>query len=171
MSLTSSRLAIANALVALIQTVNTPSTSIALFQKVKLGAMFNPSNLASWCSVRHAQGQGKPAGSGGNQVGWRIDDTVTFLIECGVGPYELDSTAAETSMFTIQDTLLPSLHTHFQLPDATNPTNAVQSVYSVQLENTPDKSIPKRFPNGHVYLLWYFMITVKQQYNIVLTQP
>lgn len=170
MALVSSRLAIANALVALVQGITNPATSTALYQEVKLGALFDPSPFTSWAEVTHFQGQGTPAGSGGTQIGWRIDDTVQYQITSGVGPYETDSTAAQTAMLTIQDVLLPALHTHFQLPDASNPTNAIQSVYST-LVDQPDRSQVAKFPNGHVYLLWHTFVVVKQQYNVTLVQP
>lgn len=170
MALVSSRLAIANALVALIKTINNPSTSTALYQICKLGAVFDPGAATSWCEVTHFQGKGGPAGSGGAQVGWRIDEDITFQITSGIGPYETDSTAAQTNMLTIQDVLLPTLRQHFQLPDSSNPANAVQSVYSVLIEQV-DRSQPVKLPNGHVYLLWHVFVTVKQGYNVLLVQP
>jgi hypothetical protein len=74
------------------------------------------------------------------------------------------------TMLTIQDILLPTLHQHFQLPVAGNPTIAIQSVYSV-LPTQVDRSRPVRFPDGHVYLLWDVPVIVKQQYSISLVQP
>lgn len=170
MSLNSSRLAIGQALVALIQTIQNPNTSTALFQEVKLGAVFDPSPFTSWCEVVHFQAQGGPAGSGGNMVGWRIDEKVTFAVTSGVGPYETDSTAAQVNMLTIQDILMPTLRQHFLLPQSTNPTLPVASVYSVLIEQV-DRSHPARFPNGHVYLLWDCFVTVSQQYNVSLIEP
>ena len=170
MAFTSNRLAIAQGLVSLLQGITNPNTSQPLYGLAKLGALFDPSNLATWCEVTHFQGQGGPVGSGGNQVGWRVDESITYLITSGVGPYETDSTAAQTTMLTIQDILLPSLHQHFQLPVAGNPTIAIQSVYSV-LPTQVDRSRPVRLPNGHVYLLWDVPVIVKQQYSIILQQP
>lgn len=170
MSLNSSRLAIANALVALLKTIQDNNTSTAIYQYVKLGATFDPGASTAWCDVAHMQGKGGPAGSGGNIIGWRIDDEVTFLLTTGVGPYETNDSTAQANMLAIQDTLLPALHTHFQLPNASNPTIAVASVYSV-LPIQPDHSRPMRFPNGHVYLLWTVPVIVKQQYNVGLVQP
>lgn len=166
----SSRLAIGQGLVSFLQGVINPNTSQALYGLVKLGAVFDPSNLTTWAEVTHFQGKGGPVGSGGNQVGWRIDEEVTFLITSGVGPYETDSTAAQTTMLTIQDILLPTLHQHFQLPVSGNPTIAIQSVYSV-LPTQVDRSRPVRFPNGSVFLLWDVPVIVKQQYSISLIQP
>lgn len=170
MSLVSSRLAIANALVALVAGIQNPATSTALYQEVKLGSVFDPTGFTSWAEVTHFQGQGGPEGSGGNQVGWRINDEITFQITSGFGPYETDSTAAETAMLTAQDIVLPSLRQHFQLPDASNPTNAVQSVYRVLVQSV-DRSHVVRFPNGHTYRLWMVQVLVSQQYNITLVQP
>lgn len=166
----SSRLASANALVKLVQGIQNPATSQALFQEVKLGALFDPSAFTAWAEIVHFQGKGGPAGSGGSQIGWRIDEDVQFQITAGIGPYETDSTAAQTNMLTIQDILLPALRAHFQLPDANNPVNAIQSVYEILVEQV-DRSRPARFPNGHTYLLWQVFVTVKQQYNVQLTQP
>ena len=170
MAFTSNRLAIAQGLVSLLQGITNPNTSQPLYGLAKLGAVMNPSNLATWAEVTHMQGQGGPAGSGGPQTGWRIDEQITFMITSGVGPYETDTTAAQTSMLTIQDILLPALHQHFQLPVAGNPTIAIQSVYSV-LPTQVDRSRPVRFPDGHVYLLWDVPVIVKQQYSIILQQP
>lgn len=170
MALVSSRLAIGNALVKLLQGIQNPNTNTALYSLVQLGAVFNPSNNAIWCEVTHLQGQGKPAGSGGNMVGWRIDDETQWLLTSGIGPYEADSAGTQASMLTVQDIVLPTLHTHFQIPDANNPTNAVQSVYSV-LPIQIDRSRPVRFPNGHFYLMWSLPVTIEQQYNVLLTQP
>lgn len=171
MSLDSSRLAIGNALVALLATIQNPTTSLPLYGFTKLGAVYDPSAYTTWAEVVHFMGQGGPAGSGGQQVGWRIDEAVRFMVTSGVGPYEIDSTAAETSLLTIQDALLPTIRKHFQLPNANNITQAVQSVYSVLVEQ-PDRSRPPaKFPNGHTYKLWDTFITVRQQYNVELIQP
>lgn len=170
MPLNSSRLAIGQALVALIQTIQNPSTNTALYQEVKLGAIFDPSPFTSWCDVTHFQGKGGPSGSGGDMIGWRIDEQVTFRVGSGVGPYETDSTAAQVNMLTMQDIVLPTLREHFQLPQAGAPSLPVQSVYRILIEQT-DISRPAKFPNGHVYLLWDIFVTVSQQYNILLVSP
>lgn len=170
MSLSSSRLAIASSLVYLLQQMQNPNTSSALYQTVKLGSVFDPTGLTSWAEVVHFQGQGGPEGSGGSQTGWRVNDEITFQITSGFGPYETDSTAAETNMLTAQDIVLPSLRTHFQLPNAASPTNALQSVYRVLVQQA-DRSHIVRYPNGHVYRLWNVQVLVNQAYNITLTQP
>lgn len=170
MSLDSNRLAIGNALVSLVEGVNDPRTSQPLLSLVQLGAVFNPSNNAAWCEITHLQGQGKPAGSGGSTTGWRIDDEVIFLLTCGIGPYEVSSATTQAAMLNVQDVLLPALHTHFQLPTAGSPTQAVPSVYSV-LPIQVDRSRPAKFPNGHFYLIWSLPVIVKQQYNIELSVP
>jgi hypothetical protein len=170
MSLNSSRLPIANSLVYILQNVIDPNTSAALYPLVKLGAVYDPGANTQWVQVTHFQGQAKPAGSGGTGVGWRRDDEVIYLITSGYGPYQSNDSMAQHNMLYAQDILLPALDTHFQLPDANNPTNAVQSVYSV-LPIQVDRSLPRTFPNGNVYLLWHVPVIVKQQFNVVLTQP
>lgn len=170
MALNSSRLAIGNALVSLIAGFQNPATSLPLFQVVKLGALFDPSALTSWCEVSHHDGKGGPAGSGGNLIGWRIDDAVTFSVTSGIGPYETNDSVAQANMLTVQDILLPTLRQHFLLPQSTAPTLAVQSAYSMLVEQA-DQSRVAKFPNGHVYILWNIFVTVKQQYNVMLTQP
>lgn len=170
MSLVSSRLPIANALVYILENVLDPATSAALFPLVKLGAVYDPSPNTQWVQVTHFQGQVKPAGSGGNQVGWRRDDEVIFMITSGFGPYQTNDSTAQHNMLYAQDILGPALDTHFQLPDASNPTNAVPSVYSV-LPIQVDRSQPRPFPNGNVYLLWFLPVIVRQQFNVLLTQP
>lgn len=166
----SNRLAIAQGLVSLLQGIQNPATNQPLYQLCKLGAVFDASGLATWAEVTHFQGKGGPVGSGGAQVGWRIDEEVTFMLTSAVGPYETDSTAAQTNMLTIQDILLPTLHQHFQLPVAGNPTIAIQSVYSV-LPTQVDRSRPVKFPNGNVYLLWDVPVIIKQQYNVLMVNP
>lgn len=171
MALVSSRLAIANAIVALLKTIQNPATSLPLYQLVKLGAVFDASPFTSWCEVTHYQGKGGPAGSGGaQQVGWRVDEDITYQVTSGFGPYEKDSTATQIAMLTTQDILLPTLRQHFQLPDASNPTNAVQSAYSLLIEQV-DRSSPVKFPSGSVFLLWHIFVTVKQQYNVLTQIP
>jgi hypothetical protein len=169
MPLNSSRLAIANALVALLETIQNPNTNQPLFQLAKLGNVYDPKAFTTWCEVTHFQGKGGPAGSGGPSVGWRIDDTFTLKVTSAVGWYEVDSTVAETNMLALQDILLPALRQHFQLPDANNPVNAVQSMYSMLVEQ-PDKSAVMRFPNGHSFKLWDIYVTASQQYNVSLEQ-
>jgi hypothetical protein len=167
--LNSSRLAIGNALIALLKGA-TDSSNNLIYQDVKLGAMWNPSTFTSWCAVAHVQGKGTPAGSGGTTVGWRIDEEVQFSITSGFGPYETDSTAAQTNMLTAMDVILPLLHSHYLLPTSGNPSMAVQSVYSV-LPINADRSQPMKFPNSHFYLIWSFPIIVKQQYSVELVTP
>lgn len=169
MALNSSRLAIGQALQALLVGAKDSSNNL-IYQDVKLGAMWNPSTFTSWCAIAHVQGKGVPAGSGGNMVGWRIDEEVQFSITSGFGPYETDSTAAQTNMLTAMDIILPLLHSHYLLPTSGNPSQAVQSVYSV-LPIQADRSQPMKFPNGHFYLLWSFPIMIKQQYNILQVTP
>lgn len=165
----SSRLAIGQALVALLAGAKDSNNS-AIYQHTKLGAIWNPSTFTSWCAVAHLQGQGKPEGGGGFQTGWRIDDEIQFIITSGFGPYELDSSTSQENMLAAMDSVLPLLHEHYLLPTSSNPSQAVQGVYSV-LPTQTDKSRPMKFPNGHVYLIWSFPIIVKQQYSVVLTAP
>lgn len=168
--MSSSRLAIGQGLVALLQAVQNPNTGQPLYQDVKLGAMFDPTTfINNWAEVMHYQGKSGPAGSGGNLIGWRIEDNIAFKITSGVR-YDTDSTAATIASLTIQDTLLPLLHSHVQIPSAANPQLAIASIYSLLAEQ-PDVSRPVKFPNGQVFLLWDVIVLVKQQYNITLTQP
>jgi hypothetical protein len=170
MPLNSNRLGIADALVALAAGIQNPNTNQPVYQGVKLGSIFNPTNWMEWCEITFYQGKGGPEGSGGAQIGWRVGDDVTYQMTSGFGPYETDSTASERAMLTAHDIVLPTLRKHFQLPDASNPTVAVQSAYSVLLEQV-DRAKPVKFPNGHVYKLWDVFITVKQGYNVELAQP
>lgn len=169
MGLNSSRLLIGQALVALLAGAKDGNNNL-IYQDVKLGAMWDASAFTSWCAVAHVQGKGLPAGSGGVAIGWRIDEEVQFSITSGFGPYETDSTAAQTNMLTAMDVILPLLHSHYLLPTSSNPSMAVQSVYSV-LPIHADRSVPMKWPNGHVYLIWSFPIIIKQQYNIEQVTP
>lgn len=170
MSLDSSREAIGDSLVALLKGIQDPATNQPIYQLVKLGMIFDPQNANAWCAVWHMQGQGGPAGSGGDAVGWRIDDEVVFIITTGTGPYELDSTVAERAKLHIMDVVPPALRKHFQIPDSTNPTNAIQSVYSMLLSKVDRSEKPLKFPNGHTYAIWHQYVVVRQQYNVTLAQ-
>lgn len=171
MSLTSSRLLIAQGLVALLQGITNPNTSQPLYQYVKLGNIFDPSAYTAglWCEVIYFQGTSGPAGSGGNLIGWRIEDNPIFQLTTGVD-YGDDSTAAMTAVLTAMDILMPILHSHYQIPNPNAPTQAIASVYSL-LENQVDRGAPRRFPNGKVYYLWSTYALCKQQYNTVLQNP
>ena len=172
--MSSSRLAIGQALVALLAAMTNPTTGLPLFGPAagatKLGAIFDPTPFTTWSEVIHLHGRSQHAGSGGNVIGWRVEDEIVFRITCGAGPYELDSTAAQEAMLTVQDVVLPSLHSHYQLPQASAPSLPIQSVFSV-LEDQPDRSQPVRFPDGHIWLLWSLDVSVKQQYGILLATP
>lgn len=170
MALSSNRLGIGNALVYVIENVIDPATNTPLFPLVKLGAVYDPGANTQWSQVTHYQGQQKPAGSGGAMIGWRRDDEVIFIITSGFGPYQTNDSTAQSDMLYAMDILLPALDTHFQLPNASNPVNAVPSVYSV-LPIQTDRSQPLKFPNGNAYLLWHLPVIVKQQFNVQLTQP
>lgn len=169
--MSSQRLDIANGLMKLFQGITNPSTSQPVFQFVKLGAMFDPSAYTSFAEVVDPQGKTGHAGSGGNQIGWRIEDTISFKVSAG-WPYEPDSTAAMTAMLTAQDIVLPLLTSHPLIPAPNNPAQPIASVYSLlESQNQTDSSQPVRFPNGHVYLLWTVWLQVKQQYNVTLQVP
>lgn len=171
MPLASSRLAIAQGMQLLLQGVTNPATAQLLYQDVKLGAYFGNTmqNFASWAEVSFFEGKSGPAGSGGNLIGWRIEDALTLSIISG-WDYEVDSTAAMTNALTAMDILLPLLHSHVVIPSPGNPAQGIASVYGV-LEEQPDRAIPVRMPTGHVYLLWHVYAVVRQQYNLTLVSP
>ena len=167
----SNRLGIANGLVNLLSGITNPNTSQLLYSTVKLGALFNPDPAAlSWAQVAFLQGTSGPAGSGGNLIGWRIKDDLVLPITSGWDYEYLDSTAAMTNMLTTMDILMPILHSHPTIPDPNNPTIPIASVYSV-LEELPDRAVPVKVPNGHLWLLWHVFVLIKQQYNVTLTVP
>lgn len=170
MSTIAQRLAIGQSIVEVLSAIENPNTNLPLYQLVKLGHVLNPGNAAAWCEVTILQGMSGPAGSGGNLVGWRIEDNPTFLVTSAAGPYEVDSEAAETAILTIMDVTLPVLRQHYQMPQANNIVQAIPQVYSVLL-NQADRTVIKVFPNGHTYKLWNVLMTVKQQYNITLVSP
>jgi hypothetical protein len=166
----SNRLGIANGLVTLLSGITNPNTSQPLYGAVQLGALFEPSpGYTSWASVAFFQGKSGPAGSGGNLIGWRIEDLPTYFIMSG-WDYEVDSASAMTNMLTTMDILLPILHSHVVIPDPNNPSIGIASVWSV-LTDQPDRAVPVRVPNGHMYLLWHVYVAVKQQYNVTLVSP
>src|SRR5258708_5950598 len=99
----SSRLLIAQGLVALLSSIINPNNgNLPLYNQVKLGAVFDPTGLLNWAEVVDPRGKVGHAGSGGSQIGWRVEDDIAFKITSG-WDYELDSTAAMTSMLTSQD--------------------------------------------------------------------
>lgn len=167
MSLNSSRQLIAQAIVAMLQGVQNGANP--LYAYVKLGAVFDPSPYASWAEVTFLQAKSGPAGSGGNLIGWRIEDNPIFKITSG-WPYAPDSTAAMNNMLAAMDILMPILHSHYQIPNPNSPTQAIASIYSL-LEDQIERAMPVKFPNGQVYLLWDTYCTAKQQYNLSLVNP
>lgn len=167
MALTSMRYTIAQGIVTMLQGVQNGSSPLYGF--VKLGSIFDPTQFASWAEVTFYQGRSGPAGSGGNQVGWRIEDNPIYKITSG-WDYEADSTAAETNMLQAMDILLPILHSHYLIPSPTNPSQPIASVYSL-LEDGVDRAMPVRFPDGHIWLLWDTYCTAKSQYNVSLVTP
>jgi hypothetical protein len=160
----SNRLQMAQGLQTWLAGVTNPATGLPLYQAVQLGAFFNPALYSSWAEVAFFQGLSVPA-----NAGWRIRDTPTFSIVSG-WDYETDSTAAMTNMLEAQDILLPLLHSHVSIPTPGNQAVAVATVYSVLTEQ-PDRAIPVRIPNGHVYLLWHVYVICRQEYNVTLTVP
>lgn len=167
----SMRLAIAEGIVAMLQGIQNPNTSQPLYQYVKLGHMSDPSQFSGlWADVAYVQGKSGPAGSGGNLIGWRIEDNPIFAIQTGAD-YEADSTAAMTNVLTAMDILLPVIHSHYQIPAPGNPTQPIASVYSLLVEGPNDRALPLRYPNGKVYYIWATYITTKQQFNVNLVNP
>jgi hypothetical protein len=165
----SNRLAIGQSLQAFLAGVQNPNTSAALYGISKLGNVFDPTAYSSFVEITYLRGTSMPAGSGGNLIGWRIDEEIQFLITSG-WDYEQDSTAAMVNMLTAMDILVPTLHQHYQLPQASNQSLAIQSVYSFLVE-PHDRSRIARFPNGRVYILWDCYVTVKQQYGVNQINP
>ncbi len=171
MSLNSSRLLIAQGLVALLGGITNPNTSQPVYGLAKLGAVLDPTGLTSWAEVVDPRGKVSHAGSGGSQIQWRVEDDIAYKITSG-WDYEADTTAAMTNMLTAHDVVLPALSSHYQIPNPNNTSVPIASVYSVLLDqNQMDTSIPIRFPNGRIYILWTFWVLVKQAYNVQLVNP
>lgn len=168
--MSSNRLGIGQSLLYLMQNMTNTTTNIAVYQLCKLGAIYDPTTASAFCEIMHFQGKGGPVGSGGNLVGWRIEDEITFLVRSGFGPYETDSDAAEIAMLTAQDVVLPTIRQHYQLPNSSNITTALASPYRVLVEQA-DRSTVAVFPNGHSYRLWSIYVTVSQQYGVTVVNP
>lgn len=169
--MSSSRLLIAQGLVSLLAGIIDPNTSQPIYNTVKLGAVIDPTGLASWAEVVDPRGKVGHAGSGGNAIQWRVEDDIAYKVTSG-WDYELDTTAAMTAMLTAQDIVLPAIGSHYTIPNPNNTSIPIQSVYSVLLDqNQMDMSGPVRFPNGKIYLLWSFWVLVRQQYSVVLQSP
>jgi hypothetical protein len=165
----SNRLAIGQSLQAFLATIQNPNTSQPLFALSKLGNVFDPTSVSSFIEVTYVKGMSAPVGSGGNQIGWRIEETLIWLLTGG-WEYETDSTAAMTNMLTAMDILVPTLHQHYQLPLSTNTSIAVSSMFSFLVE-PQDRARISRFPNGKVYLLHECYVTTKQQYGVDIVSP
>ena len=167
----SSRKLIAQGLVAWLQTVQNIDTSSALYQHVKNGAIWDPSPYTGlWAEVTYLQGKSGPAGSGGHQIGWRIQDQAMWVIGTGYR-YDADSTACMNAIYTAMDMLLPAIHSHYQLPNPNNPTQPIGSVYSVLIGDQNDRGQPVVFPNGPTYFMWSTYVTVMQQYGVDIVSP
>lgn len=167
----SNRLLIAQGLVKLLQGITDPSTNQPVYGLTKLGAVLDPSGFNSWVEVVDPRGKVGHAGSGGNVIQWRVEDDITFKITSG-WDYEADTTAAMTSMLTAQDLVLPAFASHYQIPNPNTPSLPIASVYSLlEDQGQTDMSVPIKFPNGRVYLLWTFYALVRQQYNVQVINP
>lgn len=166
----SQRQAIANSLVYVLENIIDPNTSLAYYQTVKLGAIYDPGAAVPFVQVTHYQGKSGPYGSGGNLIGWRVQDEITFLITSGFGPYQTNDTITQNGMLYAMDLVKPILHSHYLLPDSSNPTNALGSEFSF-LPIQQDRSIVTRWPNGQIYLLWHLPVIAMQQYSITQTIP
>lgn len=164
----SNRLLIAQGLALLFKGITDPNTTQPVYGLSKLGAVLDPSGVSSWVEVVDPRGKVGHAGSGGTAIGWRVEDDITFKVTSG-WDYEADTTAAMVNMLTAQDIVLPILTSHYQIPNPNNPSLAIASVYSVlEDQGQTDMSLPVRFPNGRVYLLWTLWVLVKQQYNVTI---
>lgn len=167
----SQRQAIANSLVYVLENIMDPNTSAAYYKLVKLGQVYDPGILLPFVQVTHYQAISKPYGSGGIQVGWRRQQEITYLITSGFGPYENNDSTTQDDLLYAMDLVLPTLETHYLLPDPNNPTNPLQSEFSF-LPILTDRSIVAKWPtNGRFYLLWHLPVIATQEYNITLTTP
>jgi len=171
MALSSSSLLIAQGLVSLLSGIINPNTSQPVYAYSKLGAIFDPSPYSSWVEVVDPRGKVGHAGSGGQVVGWRVEDDLTFKITSG-WPYQQNSTTAMENMLTARDIVLPLFASHYQIPNPNNTSIAIASVYSLlEDQGQTDVTVPVRFPNGSIQLLWTFYALVRQQYNITFKSP
>jgi len=168
MTLNSSRLIVGQGLVSLLQGVQ--NGTVPLYGYVKLGSIFDPTPYTAWAEVTLMLAKSKPAGSGGNLVGWRIEDDPIWCITSG-WDYEQDSTAAMINMLTAMDILVPILHSHYQIPNPNSPSQAIAAIYSLVEWDQNERARPVRFPNGKVYLLWDIFIGTRLQYNVSLINP
>jgi hypothetical protein len=166
----SQRLAIAKSLLSVVQNVIDPATNLAYYQTTKLGAIYDPGANVPFVQVTHYQGESGPYGSGGNLIGWRRQQKITYLITSGFGPYQPDDETTQSDMLYAMDLVLPILESHYLLPDATNPSNPLGSEFSF-LPILTDRSIVTKWPNGQIYLLWHLPVIAMQQYSITQTIP
>lgn len=165
----SQRQAIANSLIYVLENIIDPNTSAAYYQTVKLGAIYDPGAAVPFVQVTHYQGESGPYGSGGNLIGWRRQQKITYLITSGF-LYGPNDTTAQSNMLYAMDLVLPILETHYLLPNASNPSVQLPSEFSF-LPTLTDRSIVTKWPNGQTYLLWHLPVIAMQQYSIVLQTP
>src|SRR2546430_1226467 len=123
--MSSSRLLIAQGLVALLAGITDPNTSLPVYNTAKLGAILDPTGLTSWVEVVDPRGKVSHAGSGGDQAQWRVQDDINYKITSG-WDYELDTSQAMTSMLTAHDIVLPAIGRHYQLPNPNNTAVPIQ---------------------------------------------
>ena len=166
----SQRQAIANSLIYVLENIIDPATGLKYYQTTKVGAIYDPGANVPFVQVTHYQGKSAPYGSGGNLIGWRRQQEITYLITSGFGPYQPASDVAQDAMLYGMDLVLPILESHYLLPNASSPSIALPSEFSF-LPTLTDRSIVARWPNGQTYLLWHLPVIAMQQYSIVQTVP
>ena len=141
--------AIANAIVTLQQSVMV--NSAPFYTYVKVGAIQNPTNLTSYCSITFKQGKTVRYKSG-----WTMQDCPEFVLESGFDM--TDSTVAETALMTCRDLLIPMYAQDITL-------NNLQGVTLTRLD-VPDDGGYKGYSNGKVYRVHLLHVKPVQYYTI-----
>lgn len=129
----------------------TIGTGNLIYTLVKIGAVVDPTDVTTYCSITFDVGEAKRYASG-----WRIDERSTFLIESGFDM--TDPLSAEQSLMTTRDVLLPIYFAQISL-------NNTPGIYLTNL-NQPDRSAYKLYPNGRIYRVHLLTVQAVGHYNI-----
>jgi hypothetical protein len=124
-----------------------------LYTLVKVGAVTDPTDVIAFCAITFDEAKTTRYSSG-----WRVDDRPVFLIESGFDM--TDATAAEQSLMTARDVLIPIYLASVSL-------NATPGVY-ITLLPQPDKAAYKVYPQGRIYRVHHLMVQAAAQYNIAV---
>lgn len=123
---------------------------------VKVGAVTDPTDVVTYCSVLFEKGK-----TDRKAVGWRVKAHSSFIIESGFDM--TDGNAAEVALMTTRDVLLPVYAAQISL-------NSTPGVYLTLLDQE-DEAMFKAYPNGRIYRVHRLIVEAAHEYNITIGAP